>query len=98
MTRPALAVFEGNGTDGYSAFSPDLPGTGELGDTLEEARQGLLECMGYWPEESSSSSRSLNASRGSIDFAELDPQHVGRYLIQWIDVEIPATTQAAVAE
>ena len=97
MTRPTLAVFEGDGSDGYSAFAPDFPGTGGLGDTLDEARQSLLEGIGYLLEEGFDASRFLNAPSGSIDFAEFDPERTGHYVIEWISVEIPLAIQAAAA-
>ena len=97
MTRPTLAVFEGDGTDGYSAFAPDFPGTGGIGETLDEARQSLLDGIGYLLEESADVSRFLNTPTGNIDFNEFDPDHTGHYVIQWIGVELPVAAQAAEA-
>ena len=97
MNRPTLAVFEGDSTDGYSAFAPDFPGTGGLGDTLEEARKSLLEGISYLLEESPERFSLQGAPSGTIDFSEFDPEHTGHYVIEWINVEVAAATPAAVA-
>ena len=38
MTREYLVVYE-KGTNNWSAFSPDVPGFGSVGDDLEETRK-----------------------------------------------------------
>ena len=99
MTRSTLAVFEGGG-DGWSAFALDFPGTGGLGDTLDETRQSLLEGIGYMLEQSDVCTRFLdNPPCTNIDFSEFDPSHTGHYVIEWLRVDVPAsamqTAQAA---
>jgi predicted RNase H-like HicB family nuclease len=43
--RGYVVVFEGNDVDGYSAYSPDLPGVVAAGDTRQETEQLMVEAM-----------------------------------------------------
>jgi predicted RNase H-like HicB family nuclease len=42
-TKGYVVVFEGDGTSGYSAYGPDLPGVVADGDTREDAEALMLE-------------------------------------------------------
>ena len=99
MKRTTLAVFEGDGTDGYSAFSPDFPGTGGLGDTLDETRQNLREGIGYLLEEDNGVRTRFvtNGPSGSVNFAEFDPDHTGHYVIEWLAIDVPVAAEAVAA-
>ena len=44
--RGYVVVFEGNDDDGYSAYSPDLPGVVAEGATRQETEQLMIEAMG----------------------------------------------------
>lgn len=44
--RGYVVVFEGNDDDGYSAYSPDLPGVVAAGATRQETEQLMIEAMG----------------------------------------------------
>ena len=96
MTRKVLAVFEGDGTDGYSAFALDFPNTGGMGETLEETRDSLLKGIGYCLEEPVQLTDYLNSSpRVNVDFSEFDPDRNGHYVIEWLNVEVPVSSPAA---
>jgi predicted RNase H-like HicB family nuclease len=43
--RGYVVVFEGNDDDGYSAYSPDLPGVVAAGSTRQETEQLMIEAM-----------------------------------------------------
>jgi len=43
--RGYVVVFEGNDEDGYSAYSPDLPGVVAAGSTRQETEQLMVEAM-----------------------------------------------------
>ena len=43
--RGYVVVFEGNDEDGYSAYSPDLPGVVAAGSTRLETEQLMVEAM-----------------------------------------------------
>ena len=43
--RGYVVVFEGNDEDGYSAYSPDLPGVVAAGSTRHETEQLMVEAM-----------------------------------------------------
>lgn len=40
-----VVVFEGNDDEGYSAYSPDLPGVVAAGSTRQETEQLMIEAM-----------------------------------------------------
>ncbi len=43
--RGYVVVFEGNDEEGYSAYSPDLPGVVAAGSTRHETKQLMVEAM-----------------------------------------------------
>jgi predicted RNase H-like HicB family nuclease len=43
--RGYVVVFEGNDEDGYSAYSPDLPGVVAAGSTRQETERLMVEAM-----------------------------------------------------
>ena len=43
--RGYVVVFEGSDDDGYSAYSPDLPGVVAAGSTRQETEQLMIEAM-----------------------------------------------------
>jgi predicted RNase H-like HicB family nuclease len=45
IVRGYVAVFEGSGDDGSSAYSPDLPGVVAAGSTRQETEQLMIEAM-----------------------------------------------------
>ncbi len=92
MKRPTLAIFEKTNT-GWGAFALDYPNTGGLGGTLEETRQNLLEGIGYVLEDAKEQTRILTQPPcTSVDFSEFDPDHIGNYVIEWLNIDIPAQT------
>ena len=102
MTREYLVVFE-RGDSNWSAFSPDIPGCGSLGDTVEETRTNMREAMELYLDETVKAGESIpEASATSVNFAEFDPGHeTKQYVVEWLAVPVPnassptAKTQAA---
>jgi predicted RNase H-like HicB family nuclease len=45
-----LALFEKDGSGGYSVSFPDLPGCFTCGSTLEEAERNAKEALELWLE------------------------------------------------
>ncbi len=90
MKRTYLIVFE-KGNDSWSAFAPDIEGTGGLGDTVEEARQSLREGIGYILEHAVETGLPLpEAKSTSVDFSEFDPNpSESHYEIEWLTVDLP---------
>ena len=88
MKQEFLAVFE-RGERNWSAFAIDVPGTGGLGDTLDETRQNLLEGMQLYFEACEERGLTLPvAVSGSVDFNEFDPDHEQKhYVIEWLSFE-----------
>ncbi len=102
MTREYLVVYE-KGATNWSAFAPDLPGCGSLGDALEDTRANMREAMELYLSETAKAGESLpEATATSVDFEEFDPEHEAKqYVVEWLAVSLPQslsptrTTQAA---
>lgn len=45
LARPYLILIEGGPPSNYSAWSPDLPGCGATGETLEEVEREMREAI-----------------------------------------------------
>jgi predicted RNase H-like HicB family nuclease len=90
MKRTYLVVFE-KGNDNWSAFAPDVAGTGGMGDTFEDARQSLREGIGYVLEHAIETGLPIpEAAATSVDFSEFDPNpSESHYEIEWMTVELP---------
>lgn len=90
MKRTYLVVFE-KGKDSWSAFAPDVEGTGGLGDTVDEARKSLHEGIGYVLEHAVETGLPLPEPKStSVDFSEFDPNpSESHYEIEWLTIELP---------
>lgn len=97
MTREYLVVYE-KGAANWSAFSPDLPGCGSLGDELEDTRNNMREAMELYLNEVAQAGEPVpDAAATSVDFDEFDPEHeTKQFVVERLAVSLPQTaTQAA---
>ena len=97
MTREYLVVYE-QGPHNWSAFSPDLPGCGSLGDALDDTRANMREAMELYLIETAAAGEPIPAAQAAIvNFDEFDPQREAKqYVVEWLSVTLPETaTQAA---
>ena len=101
MIREYLVVYE-RGKENWSAFTPDIPGCGSVGDELEDTRANLREAIELYLSETVKAGEPVPESRAtSVDFSEFDPDHqTKQYVIEWLPVSVPQlqspnTTQAA---
>jgi predicted RNase H-like HicB family nuclease len=102
MTREYLVVYE-KGESGWSAFSPDVPGCGSLGEALEDTRANMRQALELYLVETVKAGEPLpDAVTTKVDFDEFDPGHeTKQYFVEWLGVSIPQpnsfteTTQAA---
>ena len=97
MKREYLVVFE-QGATNWSAFSPDVPGCGSLGDTLEDTRNQMREALELYLAETAAAGEPIPAAEaGSVNFEEFDPNREAKqYVVEWLSVGLPKTaTQAA---
>ena len=102
MTREYLVVFE-RGATNWSAFSPDVPGCGSLGDALEDTRANMREAIELYLLETVKAGEQVPAAITSqVDFKEFDPGHeTKQYFVEWLAVPLPQSqplreaTQAA---
>ena len=90
MKRTYLIVFE-KGQDCWSAFAPDVPGTGGMGDSIEQARQSLREGIGFVLDYSLEQNKPFpEAQATSVDFSAFDPNpSESHYEIEWLTVDLP---------
>jgi predicted RNase H-like HicB family nuclease len=97
MTREYLVVYE-KGPSNWSAFSPDVPGCGSVGDTLEDTRANMREALEIFLMESAKAGEPIpEASARSVDFEEFDPGHEAQYFVEWIQVTLPESAKPAKA-
>ena len=98
MTREYLVVYEKGGTN-WSAFSPDIPGCGSLGETLDDARANMREAMELYLSETAKAREPVpDATATSVDFSEFDPDHeTKQYVVEWLAVQLPSTVPAHAA-
>jgi predicted RNase H-like HicB family nuclease len=90
MTREYLVVYE-KGEKNWSAFSPDIPGCGSLGDTVEETRINMREALELYLNETAKAGDPVpEAVTTSVDFTEFDPGHeTKQYMVEWLPVSLP---------
>ena len=102
MTREYMVVYE-KGKSNWSSFSPDIPGCGSLGDTLEENRVNMREAIEYHLSETARAGEPIpEPTASTVDFEEFDPDHeTKQYMVEWLAVNLPqpvspsTTNQAA---
>jgi len=96
MTREYLVVYE-KGASNWSAFSPDIPGCGSLGDALEDTRANMREAMELYLSETAKAGEPLpDATATNVDFREFDPDHeTKQYVVEWLAVSLPTSDSHA---
>lgn len=94
--REYLVVYEKGGTN-WSAFSPDIPGCGSLGDTVDETRANMREAMELYLSETAKAGEAVpEAAASTVDFCEFDPDHqTKQYVVEWLAVPLPQSTTPA---
>jgi predicted RNase H-like HicB family nuclease len=100
MTREYLVVYEKGGSN-WSAFSPDIPGCGSVGDTLDDTRVNMRDAMELYLSETAKAGEPVpDAMASNVDFSEFDPDHqTKQYVVEWLAVQLPqsSTTPAHAA-
>ena len=96
MTREYLVVFE-QGAANWSAFAPDLPGCGSMGDALDDTRANMREAMELYLNDTATAGEPLPAAAAAIvNFDEFDPERQAKqYVIEWLEVSLPDTASQA---
>jgi predicted RNase H-like HicB family nuclease len=92
MTREYLVFYEKDANN-WSAFSPDLPGCGSLGDELEDTRANMREAVEVYLEETMKAGEPIpEVSARIVNFDEFDPNHeIKEYFMEWLSVSLPMT-------
>jgi len=90
-----MVVYE-KGKKNWSAFSPDIPGCGSLGDALEDTRANMREAMEIYLIETAKAGEPIpDALAKRVDFEEFDPGHeTKQYFIEWLRVSVPVAIEA----
>lgn len=90
MTREYLVVYE-CGASNWSAFSPDIPGCGSLGDALEDTRANMREAMELYLEEVARTGEVIpDAAATTVNFDEFDPEHeTKQFVVERLSVSLP---------
>ena len=98
MTRKYMVVFE-KGEQNWSAFSPDIPGCGSLGDSLEEARGNMREAIETYLDESAKAGEPIPTAVATVvNIEEFDPQREAKqYVIEWLPVTLPKPVSPTVS-
>jgi predicted RNase H-like HicB family nuclease len=93
MTREYLVVYE-KGAENWSAFSPDLPGCGSLGDALEDTRANMREAMELFLRETVKAGEPIpEAAATTVNINEFDPNHeTKQYFVEWLAVSLPLSS------
>jgi|SRR5277367_5047660 len=96
MTREYLVVYE-RGAHNWSAFSPDLPGCGSMGDALEDTRTNMREAMELYLIETANAGEKIpEAVATGVNIDEFDPGHeTKQYVIEWLAVSLPQSRTTA---
>ena len=95
MTREYLVVYE-KGEKNWSAFSPDVPGCGSLGDSVEETRSNMREALELYLSETAKAGEPIPvAAATTVNFEEFDPGHeTKQYMVEWLRVSLPELVAA----
>jgi predicted RNase H-like HicB family nuclease len=93
MTREYLVVYE-KSAHNWSAFSPDVPGCGSLGDALEDTRASMREALELYLSETAKAGESIpEAVTTYVNFDEFDPDHsTKQYFVEWLSVSLPQSS------
>jgi predicted RNase H-like HicB family nuclease len=95
MTREYLVVYE-KGETNWSAFSPDIPGCGSLGDTVEDTRANMREAIEIYLSETAKAGEPIpEPTATTVDFKEFDPGHeTKQYVVEWLTISLPQPVAA----
>jgi predicted RNase H-like HicB family nuclease len=89
MTRRFLVVFE-QGRENLSGYAPDVPGCGSTGSTLEDMRSNMREALEFHLEGLAADGDPIpEAVTTNVDFAQDASPTVQRYIVEWLDVQLP---------
>jgi predicted RNase H-like HicB family nuclease len=90
MTREYLVVYEKSKAN-WSAYSPDIPGCGSLGDTLDETRANLREAIVLYLTEAMKAGEPIPRSeKRSVHFPRPEEGHgIEYWVIERLKTEDP---------
>jgi predicted RNase H-like HicB family nuclease len=90
MKREYLVVYEKT-VENWSAFCPDIPGCGSVGDALEDTRVKMRNAVELYLGESEKAGEAIpEAMATSVNFDEFDPDHeTKQYFVEWLGVTLP---------
>jgi predicted RNase H-like HicB family nuclease len=94
MNREYLVVYE-KSAENWSAFCPDIPGCGSVGDALEDTRVNMRDAVELYLLETAKAGEGIpEATATSVNFNEFDPGHeTKQYFIEWLGVTLPQSAK-----
>ncbi len=94
--REYLVVYE-KGENNWSAFAPDVPGCGSLGDALVDTRANMREALELYLQETVKAGEAIpEPATASVDFDVFDPEHESKqYVVEWLRVSLPESLTPA---
>jgi len=95
MKLKFLVVYE-HCKRNYGGFAPDIPGAGSLGKDLPEMRRMLRECLESHLESMAEVGEPMPSPvTTSFDFGEIRDRSVDHYVVEWLEIEVPASIPKA---
>jgi len=91
MKRTYMVVFERVAEDNWGGWAPDIGGAVGAGDSVDLARQSLLEGIAIQLEDLADRGIEAPAANStSVDFSEFDPNpEQSHYEIEWLTIDLP---------
>ncbi len=91
MKRSYMVIYERIAPDNWGGWTPDISGAVGAGDSIELARQSLLE--GIHAQLENLAERGIEAPQAvskNVDFSEFDPDpSEAHYEVEWLSVTLP---------
>jgi predicted RNase H-like HicB family nuclease len=98
MNQRFLVVYE-HLTRNYGGHAPDFPGCCSTGKTLQKMREMMREALEFHLEGMAEDGDEMPTPvTVSIDFRDLDEINEGEvdhYVVEWLEIEIPASKQGS---
>jgi len=93
MKQRFLVVYE-HGKRNYAGFAPDVPGCMSTGKSLKKMRNMMREALNAHIEWMAQDGDEMpKPVTTAFDFGEIADDSVDHYVVEWLEVEVPASRQ-----
>jgi predicted RNase H-like HicB family nuclease len=91
MKQKFMVIYE-HGTRNYGGFAPDIAGAGSLGKNLHETRRMMKESLeSHLALMAGERDEMPRPVATNFDFGEIRDESVDHYVVEWLEIEVPAT-------